>query len=200
MRLNYLLQRLKFRISIDGLSGTLRDMLFINRDIVVVEKETNFNLQIKNDESLEYIIADMDNSQMVEKKFNLPLFHHYACKNCQTLIATKNDACVGFIRWTRDNNFWDLVKFEILLEPDEAYMFDFFIFPEYRGGSAVMEISNLVINHLRSIGVSKFYGYYFMDNLQALWWHRAILRASEIKRIKAHKLLTIDVIDGKILL
>jgi hypothetical protein len=116
------------------------------------------------------------------------------------MIATKNDACIGFIRWTRDKNFWDLVKLGVTLEPDEAYLFDFFLFPEYRGGLAVREIPNAAINHLRSIGVSKFYGYYFTDNLQALWWHRAILHATEIKVLKAHKFLTIDVIDGKILL
>jgi len=200
MRPDYLLRRLKFRLSIDGPVKTFKDLVFINREIVIVEKDITSFQNHHSDESIEYSVVDLSNSKITEEKFNLPLFHYYACNHCKTLIAVDGDSCLGFIRWTMDNNFTDLQMLGIELEPDEAYMFDFFLFPECRGSSVVKDLPSAAISYLKKLGLSKFYGYYFSDNLQALWWHRAFLHADEIKKVKTHRFLSVNIIDGKLYL
>ncbi len=200
MHLNYLVRRLKFRVSTDGLPRTIKDLVYFNREIMLVEKEIgSYEIPVL-DKDLHFNIINIKNSKITEKKFSIPLFHHYACNNCETLIAEKDHTCLGFVRWTRDNQFWDLKRLGIELQADEVYMFDLFILPEHRGSSIVKDLPAAAIHHLKSNGVSKFYGYYFLDNLQALWWHRAILRAHDLKKIKVHRLVFIDFINGKFFL
>jgi len=198
MKLSYLLGRLKFRIEIDGISKTLKDLLYFNREIILVEKDLSTWEMKDLDQSLEYTVVDRDNSKVVEKRFNLPLFDHYAQNNCKTLIAAKDDNCLGFIRWTEDKNFTDLQKFGINLESDQAYMFDFFIFPEFRGSSVGRDISHVAINNLKTKGISKYYGYFFSDNFPALWWHRTVCKTNEFKKIKTHKFIILEIVDGKL--
>ena len=200
MRISYLIKRLKFRLSIDGLQKTFKEMFFYNREIAVVEKNIDSYGTSKYDKNITYTVVNRKNSKQIEEKFNLPLFDHYAKKNCITLIATQNNECLGFIRWTRDKNFRDLKKFRIDLKDDQAYMFDFFLFPKYRGTPLGKDISTVAIDRLRSLGISKFFGYFFSDNLPALWWHRAILDAVEFKKIKTHRFLTMELVDGKLFL
>jgi len=198
MKIPYLLQRLRFRLAADGVVKSFKDMVFFNRELVIVEKNLEtYQHQIKDDR-IRYVMLDIHNSLDFEVRFNLPLFHHYACIGCKTLVAILDDVCVGFIRWTRDNNFWDLKKFNIQMNPNEAYLFDFFIFPEFRGDSYVNDIPTAGIHQLQSRGVNKIYGFYFLDNRQALWWNRAILRVKEVKRLKSHRFLTLDIVEGKV--
>ena len=198
MKLSYLLKRLKFRVSIDGIPIVLKDLVFYNRGVILVEKDLSSWEMKEIDHSLEYAVIDLDNSKAIEEKYNLPLFYYYAQNNCKTLIATKDNKCLGFIRWTEDKNFKDLQKFGINLGPDEAYMFDFFIFPEYRGSTAGRDISHVAINTMKTKGISKYYGYFFSDNFPALWWHRTVCKTNEYKKIKMHKFVTIEMVDGKL--
>jgi GNAT superfamily N-acetyltransferase len=181
----------------DGVSKTLKDLLYFNREIILVEKDLVAWEPKDFDQSFEYIIVDRDNSRMIEKRFNLPLFYHYTQNNCNSVIAVKDNKCLGFIRWTEDKNFQDLQKFGIKLEPDQAYMFDFFIFPEYRGSSAGKDISHYAILNLKNKGISKYFGYFFSDNFPALWWHRTVCKTTEYKKIKVHKLIAVEFLDGK---
>jgi len=97
MKLPYLLQRLLFRISTDGIGKTFKDMVFFNREVVIVEKDIDtFDGQILDDR-ISYEVLDIHNSLAFEKRCNLPLFHHNACNQCETLIAILDDTCVGFI-------------------------------------------------------------------------------------------------------
>ena len=149
MNASYLLRRLKFRLVMDGFSKTMKDLIYYNREIILVEKDLITWEPKDYDENLEYIIVDRDNSKTIEQRFDLPLFDHYAQNNCNSVIAVKDNKCLGFIRWTEDKNFQDLTKFGIDLKPDQAYMFDFFVFPEYRGSSVGKDISHYAIHNLK---------------------------------------------------
>ena len=192
IRFIYLFNRLKFRISIDGFLTCLKEIIYFNKEIILVEKEIKPS-DIKDfSKDLHYTIIDTKNSKSIEKKYHLPLFDYYAQINCKTLIAEYENDLVGFIRWTEDKNFRDLLKFEMQLKPNEAYMFDFFLFPKYRGSSRINDISNFAMNHLKSIGKEKFYGFVFSDNVPALWWHRTVLRAHEYKKLKLSKFIILE--------
>jgi len=199
MKISYLIGRLKFRLTMDGFSKTMKDLIYFNREIILVEKDLITWEPKEYDETLEYIIVDRANSKMIEQRFDLPLFDHYAQNNCNSVIAVKNNKCLGFIRWTEDNNFQDITKFGIDLNPDQAYMFDFFVFPEYRGSSVGKDISHYAIQNLKNKGISKYFGYFFSDNFPALWWHRTICKTKEFKKIKTHKIILIEYMDGKLL-
>lgn len=198
MKISYLLKRLKFRISTDGISKILKDLLFYNREVILCEKDLSSFTPDKIDDSLEYTVVDKDNSLSVEKKFNLPIFDFYAQNNCKTLIATIDSKLVGFIRWTTDKNFKDIQKFGLNLESDQAYMFDFFVFPEYRGGPAGKDISYFALNNLKNSGITKYFGFFYSDNFPALWWHRTICKTKEFKKIMVHKFFIFEIIDGKL--
>jgi GNAT superfamily N-acetyltransferase len=181
----------------DGISKTFKDLVYFNREIILVEKDLLSWEPKKYDKTHEYISIDRENSKLMEDRFKLPLFDHYAQNNCYTIIAVKDDKCLGFIRWTHDKNFQDLKKFGIELQDDQAYMFDFFIFPEYRGSSAGKDISHYTIQNLKNKGYSKYYGFFFADNFPALWWHRTICKTKEFKKIKTHKFVVFEYLDGK---
>ena len=198
MKLSYLLKRLKFRISTDGVLNIFRDLLYYNREVILCQKDLSSFEPDKIDQSLEYTIVNRENSKSIEKIFDLPIFDYYAQNNCKTLIATKGPKLIGFIRWTIDKNFKDLQKFGIQLGSDHAYMFDFFIFPEYRGGSAGKDITQFALNDLKIGGITKYFGFFFSDNFPALWWHRTICKTKELRRIKTHKFLTLEIVNGKL--
>jgi GNAT superfamily N-acetyltransferase len=182
----------------DGMKKTIKDLVYFNREIILVEKDLDTWERKDYDINLNYIVVDKHNSKVIEKKFNLPLFDHYAQNNCNSVIAVKDNKCLGFIRWTEDKNFQDLRKFGIELKANEAYMFDFFVFPEHRGSSAGKDISYYAIENLKKRGISRYFGYFFSDNFPALWWHRTICKTIEYRKIKTHKIVFVEFLDRKI--
>jgi GNAT superfamily N-acetyltransferase len=186
------------RLSTEGFKDTMKELFYFNREMILVRKDLNTWEPGEIDQSVNYTIVHKDNSQEIEKKFNLQLFDHYAQINCKTLLCSKDDTCIGFIRWTQDKTFKDLQKLEINLEPNQAYMFDFFLFPAYRGTPVGRDISFYAIQHLKSLGIAKYYGYFFADNFPALWWHRTICRTEEYKKIKAHKFILLEMVNGNV--
>ena len=97
MKLSYLLKRLKFRISTDGVLNIFRDLLYYNREVILCQKDLSSFEPDKIDQSLEYTIVNRENSKSIEKIFDLPIFDYYAQNNCKTLIATKGPKLIGFI-------------------------------------------------------------------------------------------------------
>jgi hypothetical protein len=172
--------------------------MYYNREVILCEKELSAFTADKIDESFEYSVVDRENSKSIEKKYDLPIFDFYAQNNCKTLIATKGSNLIGFIRWTTDKNFKDLQKFGIKLESGQAYMFDFFVFPEYRGGPAGKDISFFALNNLKKEGITKYFGFFYSDNFPALWWHRTICKTKEVKKVMVHKFLVLEFVNGKL--
>lgn len=70
----------------------------------------------------------------------------------------------------------------------EAYTFDMFVDPEQRGGNIAAALQNGALHLLRKRGITKAYGFFWADNVPALWVHRT-LRWCELERVKASRLL-----------
>lgn len=55
---------------------------------------------------------------------------------------------------------------------NEAYMFDMYVAPSFRGKVTTSFLLGGALSHLKGEGFDKVYGYYEKDNLPALWTHR----------------------------
>ena len=86
------------------------------------------------------------------------------------------------------------------LKENEAYLFDLYVLPEYRGTSVPLEIAWETYEHLKRNKITKIYGFYYQDNIKALWWHRATLKAKEIKKLKVDKFIIFEKISNRIFL
>lgn len=71
-----------------------------------------------------------------------------------------------------------------------AYSFDMFLNPKLRGQNLAAHMQKGLLQHLRHQGVDRVYGYYWLDNLPALWVHR-MLRWKEIKRLRVNRFLAL---------
>lgn len=70
----------------------------------------------------------------------------------------------------------------------EVYTFDMFVDPEKRGGNAAAALQNGALHALRKEGFTKAYGFFWSDNVPALWVHRT-LHWRELARVRASRLL-----------
>lgn len=77
---------------------------------------------------------------------------------------------------------------EINCGPAEVYTFDMFVAPGLRGGNIAAALQNSALHDLKRKGFSKAYGFFWADNVPALWVHRT-LRWRELSRVRATRLL-----------
>ncbi len=62
----------------------------------------------------------------------------------------------------------------ITLEKGDVYAFDMVIAPAYRGKSLASPLQRFLQATLKQEGYQKVYGYYWDDNVPALWMHRML--------------------------
>lgn len=196
MKILYLFKRLIFRLKTDGLKRTFKDILYFNRSMVVIEKEISSD-PIKKTNNIHFIIVDKSNYKQYQKEHNLENIKYYCKQGAKCVMAFKEDKCLGYQWWTQDNKCKDLKKIGVRLKDNEAYLFDLFVFPEFRGTKIPKMIAQETFNCLSSMAVDKIYGYYFADNVKALWWHKAILKCTEINRVKIHRLFFFELVNGR---
>ncbi len=198
MKLKYLIQKLKFRIKSEGLDETLKMLVYLNRNMIVVEKQIHPEEPQVFDEYTEFIRLNNQDLRLYKKKSGIENLSYHCQQGAECLAAFRNNECIGYQWWTRDNRFADIQKLGIKLADDEAYLFDLFVSPDYRGTLLPKILVQEVFAHLITVGVNKIYGFYFSDNIKALWWHRAILKCKELKRLKSHRFVWVEWTDGKL--
>jgi len=74
----------------------------------------------------------------------------------------------------------------ILPRPNHSYAFDMFLAPAMRGKNIATCFQGSFLLHLRDHGVDWAYGYYWADNIAALWMHR-MLKWKELGRVRASR-------------
>jgi GNAT superfamily N-acetyltransferase len=70
----------------------------------------------------------------------------------------------------------------------DAYAFDMQIAPEFRGKNLAAPLQRALQSTLKAEGIVKVYGYYWDDNLPALWMHR-ILKFRELPKRRVSRFL-----------
>lgn len=199
MRIFYLFRRFIFRLSTDGILETLKEIIFLNRVMIAIEKNIGFEPNITSN-NVHFIIVGPANYKKYQEQYGLKTLEYYSKTGAQCIMAIEGDECLGYQWVTQDNNFKDLRKLGIRLKDSEAYLFDLFVYPQYRGTDIPKMVARETFNHLVSKGVNKIYGFYFSDNIKALWWHRAILKCKEIKKVKIHRFLFFEFLNGRLML
>ena len=81
----------------------------------------------------------------------------------------------------------DEVWLGIRCDRDEVYTFDLFVDPGRRGGNIAAALQNGALHLLRECGFTRAYGFFWTDNIPALWVHRTV-RWHELTRVTASRL------------
>jgi hypothetical protein len=68
----------------------------------------------------------------------------------------------------------DLKMLGVTSEEGDAYAFDMFITPDYRGKNLAVPLQKSLHATLKMEGCPRVYGFFWNDNLPALWMHRMI--------------------------
>lgn len=83
----------------------------------------------------------------------------------------------------------DLEMLGITALPKEVYAFDMYISPEHRGENLAAPFHRSLHDLLRLEGCDKIYGFYWDDNLPALWMHR-IMKFKELPKRQVTRFLS----------
>lgn len=191
MRLIHLFRKAVFRARVDGVKDIFRELVYVNRTMIVIEKDIRQSRPVE-DHALRFVVMDGKTLKEDGGRGEWPPVRHYCSEGARCIMAYRGSQLLGYQFYTQENSFADLVKIGLTLGRDEAYLFDLFVFPEHRGSDVTKKITAWTFQHLLSEGITKIYGFYFSDNLRSLWWHRAILKCKEIKRLRVHRLFFME--------
>jgi len=196
MKLLHLLRKAVFRSRMDGIKDMLRELIYVNRTMIVIEKDIRESRSAP-EKGLRFMVVDSANLKELAGRGEWRIVSHYCSRGARCVLAYRGDDLVGYQFYTRKNSFRDLRRIGVTMGKDEAYLFDLFVFPEQRGTDVPRIITAWTFRHLVSEGVDKIYGFYYSDNIRSLWWHRAVLKCKELKRVKANRILIFEWTDGR---
>lgn len=179
-----------------GLFPLFKEILYINRELVLVEKslveftpkkKLNGKNKLKLIEKPEQIIKDKE--FIFPDKIRFLKMNKNLAKGYNGFAFIKNNHMIGdvwFIKCNEDGDLPyhpDLKWLGVKIDIGQAYMFDAFIKPDERGGGNINNFLNQTLTVLKNMSIEKVYGYYLSDNLPAMWMHR-LFGYKEINRIK----------------
>lgn len=196
MKAYHYINKFIFHLKYSSLKETFKQVVFFHRKMVVIEKEISTQ-PLKQGSDIIFLVIDRSNYKEYSERYKLKNLGYYSKKGAMCILALKDETCVGYQWWTVDNDFIDLKKLDLKLAGSEAYLFDFYVLPEYRGTDIPKQITIETFNYLTSKNINKIYGFYFSDNIKAMWWHRAFLKCSEIKRVKVHRFFFVEFAQGR---
>lgn len=183
-----------------GVRHLLRDTFYLNREAVPVEIELSALRPLTDfsrppDETVVELTAEA-----LAKELEYPVKSRYLKaisylgKGYRGFALVKGSTVAGDI-WCADSRpangtctHPDELWLGIQCRPGEAYTFDMFVAPAHRGGNIAAALQNGALHLLKKRGLTKAYGYFWRDNVPALWVHRT-LRWRELERVRATRLL-----------
>jgi GNAT superfamily N-acetyltransferase len=77
----------------------------------------------------------------------------------------------------------DMKWLGIRCRDNDVYTFDMYLHPDHRGNNVANFLQNGALHEIKKQGFSRALGYYWADNIPALWVHRT-LRWKVLERIK----------------
>jgi len=198
----------KIKIAIYGIREALAEgnlwnfiqtRIFWNRVATPVEMElTTLPPQINNFQDTEYKFIELKLDDLLTRKWyttissrRLKALQNF--KNGWRCFAIIKDStvvgdvwCVTFNSGLAQQVHPDLKMLGIRCGEGEAYAFDMLIDPTYRGKNLAVPLHRNLQFTMKSEGYRKVYGYYWDDNLPALWMHRMIKFHELPKRRVSH--------------
>ena len=167
-----------------GARAIFRPRVFRNRLATPVEMDlTTISGPLNNDE-FQFVELTIDDLQTREWSFAVPSRGLKALRNLKrgfrSFAVLKESIVIGDV-WCiapqKDGSCIshpDLKMLDIRCGTGEAYAFDMFIHSTYRGRNLAVPLQKSLQAALKMEGCQKVYGYYWNDNLPALWMHRML--------------------------
>jgi GNAT superfamily N-acetyltransferase len=185
----------------EGLKGILRPRFFRNRKATPVEMDLSVlpaQTNLLRDPSYQFVELKMETLAKRDLLFTIPSRGIKASRNLKRgwrgFAIIKGDLVVGDV-WCvtpgKDGNHVmhpDLSMLGITCTDREAYAFDMYISQDHRGDNLAAPFQRLLQAKLKAEGWRKVYGYYWDDNLPALWMHR-MLRFKELPKRQVSRFL-----------
>ena len=170
-----------------NLGNFIQKQIFWNKIATPVEMElTTLPPQTNIYQDNEYKFIELKLTDLQAAKWNMPItsrrlkaFQNF--KNGWRNFAIIKDStvvgdvwCIPFNGGLAHHMHPDLKMLGIRCGEGEAYGFDMLIDPTYRGKNLAVPLHRHLQMTLKNEGYTKVYGYYWNDNLPALWMHRMI--------------------------
>lgn len=182
-----------------GIRPLIKELIFRDRVAVVVKKDLkgilpNFGLPKENSAfCAEITLALFDDAGVFNQFKNRELkAFHYLRKGFRGFGLFMDNEIVADLWY-----YWPSPGLQASIPKDlewlglscpvtDVYSFDMFLNPKLRGQNLAAFFQGSFLKHLRDLGAEKAYGFYWLDNLPALWVHR-MLKWEEIKRLKIRR-------------
>ncbi len=171
-----------------GVKGIFRPRVFWNRCAIPVEMDLlTANLPLAgqlNTPEFKFVEITIDDLRDGKWTFAVPSRGLKAVRNLKRgfrgFAVLKDSTIVGDL-WCitprRDGKriyHPDLQMLDILCGAGDAYAFDMLISSTYRGKNLAVPLQKTLQAVLKMEGCQRVYGYYWEDNLPALWMHRML--------------------------
>lgn len=184
-----------------SLKALFRETVYLNREAVPVEIELSALRPVEDfarpaDEEVVEITGDLFKERPLlytVKSRELKAFD-YLKRGYRGYALVKGNTVSGDI-WCADRETGsggskhpDEAWLGFTCRESEVYTFDMFVDPVKRGGNAAAALQNGALHALRKEGFTKAYGFFWSDNVPALWTHR-MLRWRELQRVRASRLV-----------
>ena len=183
-------------------SSFLREVVYINRKAIVVEKdlhEVNDSTDFLQRSNIQFIEITPEtyannNYQYLFKNRYLKALH-YLKKGFGGHAIVRGNKIIGDIWYFASNksehlpDHPDIHWLGIKWSQDYVYCFDIFIVPDERGNNLAAPFQNSAMYSLRNKGYLKAYAYYWADNIPAVWITRVINKWKELKTLRVNRFL-----------
>lgn len=184
-----------------SIHSLLRETIYLNREAVPVEIELDqlrpvADFARPNDEE----VVELTQELLQNRQLAYPLQSRqlktltYLKRGYRGYALVKGNKVYGDI-WCADSSAGndgykhpDELWLGVKCAPEEVYTFDMFVDPANRGGNLAAALQNGALHLLKRQGYTKAYGFFWSDNVPALWVHRT-LRWRELNRVRATRLL-----------
>ena len=179
----------------NGLKSITKEIIYKNRIAVVVKKELRSELAVPLGQNGSEAIC----AEITQATLNDGLHNQYKNRELKAASYLERGFC-GFGLFLDKEvvadiwYYWphrtpgvhshkDLDWLGIQCPENTVYAFDMFLNPRLRGQNLAPFFQGSFLVHLRDLGAELAYGYYWLDNLPALWVHR-MLKWDEVKRLE----------------
>ena len=213
------IQTIKSAFELHGLKWTIKrftnyitDMVYVKETHILSEKNLNKEWKFKVENKLklvdikpyEQLIRDFCEGYDYNRERLTLLTGHFFKNNYNGFVAFCEEEFVGYIWWIDKNNCKDghmlpeLTRHKLTLKDDDAYLFNFYVVPNYRGGGTAVEFLHKVHTTLHEMGYNRIMGSVVATNTPAKWIYK-IIGAVDIHSIKFYRFFNkILIINGRI--
>jgi GNAT superfamily N-acetyltransferase len=188
-------------IKISGFSHLLNEIIFVNREAIPVEKDLSVLKPLGNsmldagNEIIEIAPEALDKRALVYPATNryLKALHYmksgyggYALVSCGKIVG---DIWYASLNGPGDDSVHPDIKWlGIRHASKEVYAFDMYLDHQERGKNLAPLLMNGALHEFQKKGFTKAYGFFWANNIPALWVHRT-LKWKELPKVKVSRFL-----------